>query len=119
MGRKEKVAKGNEERDSKEKASSEDEKRNEIAQLKEKKEKIDSAKDKAKRTAESEGVAKAKAEADKGEALANNRPLNASIIAKIKQANGEGWANSLKKDKQEVARAEKCGKSQVEKAKAE
>merc|ERR1712151_1144246 len=102
-----------------EKASSEEGKRNEIAQMKEKKEKIDSAKDKANRAAQSEGVAKAKAEGDKREAIAHNRSLNASVAEKIAQANSDTWANTLKKDKQEVARAEQCAKSQVEKAKAE
>merc|ERR1711977_405311 len=54
-----------------------------------------------------------------GEAIAHNRSLNASVAEKIEQANSDTWANTLKKDKQEVARAEKCAKSQVDKAKAE
>merc|ERR1712100_285210 len=87
--------------------------------MKEKKEKIDSAKDKANRAAQSEGVAKAKAEGDKREAIAHNRSINASVTEQIDRANSDTWANTLKKDKQEVATAEKCAKSQVEKAKAE
>merc|ERR1712228_950369 len=121
--RKEKVAKESEERDAKEKTSSEEGKRNEIAQLKEKKEKIDTAKDKARRAQQSEGVAKAKAEAQKKEDIALNRTVNgsvnASVAEKIAQANSDTWANTLKKDKKEVVAAEKCAKSQVEKAKAE
>merc|ERR1712060_499236 len=87
--------------------------------MKEKKGKIDSAKAKTKKAQLAEGVAKAKAENEKKQNIADGQNVNASAGEQDASAKSDSWANELKKDKREVAQAEKCAKQQVETTKSE